>query len=95
MVSLELSDEDKLDMTRPISDVMTTPDYPWGLRITFTEREMAKLGIDEMPDLGDMIDLRCMARVTSVSSSDGDSGKCCRIEMQIEDVALEDESYED
>lgn len=94
LVSMELDDEDKIDMAMPVCNVQTQPDYPWGLRITFTERELEKLGITEMPDLGDMIDLRCFARVTSVSATDTNDGKQCRIEMQIENVALEDEMDE-
>lgn len=91
MTDMELSDEDKIDMTEPV--MRMTPDYPWGLRICLTERELEKLDLnDEMPDLGDYIHIMAFARVTSVSCSDD---QCKRIELQIEKLGVEDENRED
>lgn len=89
-VSMELSDEEKLDTLMPIP--ASLPEYPCGLRICLCDPELDKLGLDdEMPEIGDVIDLRAFASVTSVSN--GPSGR--RIELQITQLAVEDENDED
>lgn len=92
LVDMELDDEDKLDTCMPIA--CDRPDYPYGLRISLTEKELAKLGLDADCEIGDMIDMRCFGSVTSVSMNDGEHGKSVRIEIQIEKMAVEDESTE-
>ena len=90
LVDMELSDEEKLDAVLPMP--MDKPDYPCGLRICLTEQELEKLGLDDSCDIGDMIDLRCFAVVTSCSKTDVG---CCRIELQITHMACENEMTED
>jgi hypothetical protein len=91
MVSMELDDEDKLDLAVP--SISQKPDYPWGLRICFCEKELKKLELD-VPEIGDMIDMRAMGTVTSVSIEKRDGGDSCRVEIQIERIALENEAKE-
>lgn len=92
MVSMELDDEDKLDFCAPIP--CDRPDYPYGLRICFTEKELKKLGL-EKPDIGDMIDFRGFGVVTSVSSDQVDGGEeRCRVEIQIQRISVENEANE-
>ena len=93
LIDLELDDEDKLDAVMPIV-MPSKPDYPYGLRITLTHKELEKLGL-ELPDVGDVIDLRAFATVTNVWCSSGDGGDCCRVELQIEKIAVENEMTED
>lgn len=88
-IDLELSDDEKLDMTMPIR--ADAPQYPPGLRISLCEEVLQKLGLDEPPDVGDILDLRAFACVTSYSN-DG-SGR--RVELQIERLAVENETTED
>ncbi len=93
MVSVELDDEDKLDAERPIP--MQAPDYPYGLRICLTEKEIEKLELDPSDaKVGGTFHLMAMARVTSVSMTDSDDGPCHRIEAQIEELSIEDEDQE-
>jgi len=87
MVSLELDDEDKLDFTSPLP--VDRPDFPYGLRICFCQQELDKLGLPK-PDYGDYIDMRAFGRVTSIS----DDGTGCRVEIQLEQIAVENESTE-
>jgi hypothetical protein len=89
-VDLSLTDEEKLDAVMPMP--MAAPEYPFGLRICLCGPELDKLDIDEMPDVGDYIDLRAFARVTSVSDS-GNGQR--RVELQIEKLAAENEMDED
>ena len=76
----------------------TVPTYPYGLCISLNEEDLAKLGITgELPEVGEMVHLAAMAKVTSVSESEredtgGIKTKCCRIELQITHLATE---YED
>lgn len=90
MVDMELDDEDKLDLP-PVMNMK--PDYPYGLRISLSHTELEKLGLDH-PDIGDVIDLRCFAVVTSVSQSEGSEGHTCRVELQIQKMAVENEADE-
>ncbi len=93
MKSMELSDDDKLDAVLPIP--MVRPDFPPGLRICLTEKELDKLGIaHDEAEVGAIFHGHFMARVTSVSQNEGDMGKSCRIEAQIEDLAIESEDAE-
>ena len=84
------------DMQRDLSDFSDMPaiaanNYPYGLCISLGDAEVEKLGLeDETPEIGDMIHLFCMAKVTSISE-DG-NGK--RIELQITHMACEDEDEE-
>jgi hypothetical protein len=91
LVDMEMDDEDKMDFCAPIA--CARPDYPYGLRICLSEKELKKLGLS-VPENGDMIDMRCFGTVTSVSTESRDSGDTCRVEIQIEKIAVENEMTE-
>lgn len=92
LVSLELDDEDKIDFCAPIA--CDRPDFPYGTRISLSEKELKKLGLP-VPGIGDMLDARVMGTVTSVSSEKVDGGEDrCRVEIQIERMAVENEATE-
>lgn len=94
MVSMELDDEDKLDAAMPIA-MPDRPDYPYGLCISLTDKEFKKLGLDMTEaEVGMIFHGHFMARIKSVSSNDSGDGQCCRVEAQIEDLAIESEDEE-
>jgi hypothetical protein len=94
MVSMELDDESKIDAVQPYP-MPDKPDYPYGLRICLTHEELAKLDLDPSDAfVGGIIHMHALARITSVSASDGDSGPSCRVELQIEDMSIESEDSE-
>ncbi len=93
MVSMERTVEEKIDASLPT--IAAVPDVPYGLCISLTEVELEKLELDDDCEVGDMIDLRAMAKVTSVSKTDTGAGPKCRIELCITDLAIEDEDEED
>ena len=95
MNSMELDDEDKLDTAMPIA-MWNKPDYPYGLRITLTDKELQKLDLDHADaEVGGTIHGFFMARITSVSENEVNGGeKCCRIELQIENLGIESEDAE-
>lgn len=92
LVDMELDDESKLDACCPMP--CPKPDYPYGLKISLTHKELEKLGLDADCDVGDMLDIRCFATVTSVSKSEDGDGQRCSVELQIEKMAVEDEMNE-
>ena len=96
MKDMELTDEQKLDQFLPIP-MSKKPDYPCGLRLTLTEKEFDKLGIDpEEAEVGGLVHIVAMAKVTSVSHNQSTGGdKCCRVEMQVISLGIEDESDEE
>ena len=94
MISMELDDEDILDAIMPFP-MPDKPKYPYGLRICLTEKELEKLDLEADCNVGDIIDLRAFARVTSVSSNEMENGKCCcRVELTLEELAVENEMSE-
>lgn len=94
MVSMELDDEGKLDAPEPIRPMK--PDFPWGLRITLTSDELDKLELDPKDAfVGGMVHGHFMARITSVSSNCEPCEDNHRVEMQIENLAIESEDAED
>jgi hypothetical protein len=93
MISMELDDDDKLDAP---SIANTKPDFPYGLRISLTETEFEKLGLDPTDaEVGAIFHGHFLARVTSVSSHSHGEGDCHRVEAQIEDLEIESEDEED
>jgi hypothetical protein len=94
MVDMELDDEEKLDAVMPIA-MPDRPDYPYGLRICLTQRELTKLGLEADCEIGDLIDIRAFGEVTSISKNDGPNGPDCRVEIQLQRLSLEDEALED
>lgn len=88
MVSLELDDEDQLDMVMPIP-MPERLRFPPGARFCLTTPELDKLEVDgKEAFVGGLVHFHAMARVTSVSMNDTEGGENCRIEFQIEDMAI-------
>jgi hypothetical protein len=101
MVDMAMTKESKdkyLGMPMPADQPANGPVYPYGLCISLTHDDLEKLDLDDNPEVGDLIHVVAMAKVTSVSKRDTQDGKCdCRIELQITHLGLEDETteYED
>lgn len=94
MKSMELDDEDKIDACMPIA-MPCKPDFPYGLRITLTHKEFENLGLDpSCAEVGGIFHGHFMARITSVSAEQTNGGESCRVEAQIEDLAIESEDDE-
>lgn len=70
------------------------PVYPYGLCICLTHDELDKLGLDADCEVGDMIHIMAMAKVTSISKNATSDGENCRVELQITDMSVEDEDLE-
>lgn len=92
---MELDDEDKLDAAMPIQ-MADKPNYPYGLCFCLTDKELAKLELDPHDAIeGGIIHIHALARIKHVShTDDSTTGKCSRIECQIEDLSIESEDEE-
>lgn len=64
--------------------------YDYGLTIRLNDESLGRLDLDTSDvEVGDLLDFRAMAEVTSVSKHDtGDGEKCC-VELQITHLGLE------
>jgi hypothetical protein len=97
MTDMARDQEDVKEDLQPMTSKAAT--YPYELCISFNDEIMQKLGIGEMPTVGDMIHLAAMAKVTSVSEreiekADGTKEPCRRVELQITHLATENEDDE-
>jgi hypothetical protein len=91
MKSMEYDDSDKLDAVMPIP-MPDKPDFPFGLRICLTEKELEKLGLDHTEaEVGGMVHGHFMANITSVSAEQRDGNDTCRVELQIQALSIEAE----
>lgn len=81
MIDMEMDDEASWDCPMPIA-MSEKPRYPYELRIAFCQSTLDKLKLDK-PESGDEIELKIRCCVTSVVDRDDESGKDCRVELQI------------
>jgi hypothetical protein len=94
LVSMELDDEDKAVETAPMT--REVPDFPWGLRLCLTDKELRKLKLDASEAfVGGTIHGHFLAEITSVSSNQVNGDECFRLELQIREMAIESEDEED
>lgn len=72
------------------------PDYPYGLTINLGKDELKKLGIDDLPAVGDEFHIMAVAKVTRVHQSASEQGDDSRgVELQITDMSTMHEGAED
>lgn len=94
MQDMALSDSDRMDCAIPMC-APDVPQYPYGLCISLSEKELEKLDIDPgSAQVGGMVHGHFMARITSVSENQRADGNSCRVELQIESLCLESEDEE-
>lgn len=97
MVDMSITEKEAEKMSSPVMcDPGQMPRYPYGLAIRLTNDELEKLGVDVGDwEVGDTFHLFCLAKVTSISTSERENGdnNCC-VEMQIQEMAGESEDAE-
>ena len=83
-----------VDMARDKDFDYTSPcqpsPYPYGLRITLTKEDLAKLGVDEMPECGDMVAFYVYGCVTSTEEREDEYGETGCVGIQIEKMSIEE-----
>lgn len=90
LVSMKVSAEERRKRSEP-SAVVGDPDiYPYGLQLRLGNDELEKLGLEDLPDVGESIELYAKVKVTSTSSRDQEGGgKSQSVELQITSMCLE------
>ncbi len=94
-----------LDMARNPAEVQestavmampSAPLYDYGLTLRLNHETLEKLDLDLSDvEVGDLLDFRSMAKVTSVSKNDTGDGEKCSVELQITHMGIpENESTE-
>jgi hypothetical protein len=96
LVDLALTPEEQEDSGMVCLDPGDAPRYPWGMKLRFSRAEIEKLGLPEDVKIGDLLDARIFATVTSISKSQRNDGTDdFTVEAQIEKMALESEMEND
>jgi hypothetical protein len=91
-VSTELTIDERIDAAMPMGiSLGDAPDYPYGMKICMDEGLLQKLGLSDNCDIGDLLDMRCMAKVTSVTKNQVNG---CHVELTIIEVKTENEDTE-
>lgn len=87
----KIKNEEKIECCSP-----ERPRYPWGLNIRLENEVIERLGIEDMPEVGEEIMIVAKAKVESVSvHENSDKTKNRSISIQITDMAVEQEKKVD
>lgn len=95
LVDLKMSKQDMADEASPTAPENRNP-YPYGVCLTLDTDELAKLGIKELPSVGDECHVEAVGEVTSVSEQDSGNGeqRSVRIQLQMMEVVNEGQEPE-
>jgi len=94
MVSLAQSPEKvKESVPAIVAEKAEGPTYPWGACLRFSNEEITKLKLDSA-QVGDTIHVFALGKVTSVSKSAGENHESQSVEIQLTDMAAENEDAE-
>lgn len=97
IVSMERTAAEKRSAQKRMEAVSADvgPDYPWGLCLNLGAEELDKLGISDLPAVGDEFHIYAVAKVTSVHQSQSSDGDDCRgVTLQITDMGTMSEGGE-
>lgn len=94
LIDMRRTDDEK-QKSAALFPVGSQPEYPYGLSLCLTHNELAKLGLESNCEVGEMIHLFALAKVTSISKQDTGNGEECRIELQVTHLGTESEDEED
>jgi hypothetical protein len=90
MKNMMLSKSEAKDMM-PTEAKMDTPKYPYGLRLELNDETMKKLGLNGLPDVGEVMMLCAKVVVERVSQNDtAEGGKRQDMSLQITEMMLEE-----
>ena len=93
LTDMARTEEELQEQSTPLGEVNK---YPYGLSICLTEVELEKLGVDhEDWEVGGVLHLHALARITSISKNETEHGEKCRVELQLTHLDGESEDEED
>lgn len=91
LVDMKRTKADKKKSEKEMKNVSSIggEEHPYGLRIHLGEEELSKLGMDNLPSVGDKLHIMAHGRVHSVSSDHHSSGrKSRRVEIQLHKLGV-------
>lgn len=89
MINMQMTQEEAKSYASPM-ETGDAPKYPWGLCIDLCDESLKKLGITQLPTVGQTMTLSAKVVVTSTGATqqmDGD--KESRMSLQITDMELQ------
>lgn len=89
MVSMKMKPEENGEHGTIDAPEGSQEKYPWGLRINLGDEELKKLGINELPKVGEKLPLMAMVSVVGVRSNESQNGETRNVELQITECAME------
>lgn len=90
LVSMKLSSKEAKQQMEPSLAAKDRPRYPWGLSVSLDTDSLKKLGIEELPAVGESYLLVANVDVSSVSSNASEGGSQKSLSLQITEMCLED-----
>jgi len=63
--------------------------YPWGLRLNLGDEELKKLGMKELPKVGQVLTMQCQVKVVGVRASETQQGEDRNLELQVTDCGVD------
>ena len=95
MKSMKLT-KSEAEATAPVEAKQDSPAYPWGLRLELNDESMKKLGLEELPEVGETMILHAKVVIDRVSQNDTkDGGKRQDMSLQITDMSLSESGDEE
>ena len=92
MVNLKLS---KKDQKEEMSPEVSRPEFPYGLSLNIDKDELDKLGVMDLPEVGDEFHIVAVGKVTSVHSNANGNGEQAGMQLQITDMELTPEAEDE
>lgn len=95
LASMERTAKEKKAAEERMKPMEAGPDFPWGLSVNLGDAELKKVGIKELPEIGDQYTIVAIAKVTRVSANASEDSANRSVEFQITDLALEETEIEE
>lgn len=94
LVSMEFDQAEAKAESSEVNE-LEAPKYPYGTCLYLDEKTLDKLGISEMPDVGTMVKIEAMAKVTGTSEREYEGGSHKTLDLQLTDMGLEEGAEEE
>lgn len=92
LTDMKLSPDEAKEMNSCIGDSTDGgPKYPWGLTVSLDDATLRKLGMGELPEVGQQMHLMAVVEVCSTSQHANQDGTDRCVSLQITQMGLEGE----
>ncbi len=88
MISLKQTKEELKPKGSSLGHYEEADSYPYGTKICLGTDELKKLGVSDLPDVGEVHTITAKVKVVEVSQRDKKDGQSRSLDLQITDLAL-------